>query len=165
MTNTLLVFDETVSRSGVEGWIEHLESDGTPPEMYRLGQTLVLSISDVDLIHTAAPHLPAPTHQVSRHKDAPLGRRELRPNGTEVSFGPMTIGDGSVAVIAGPCAVESSEQTLATAAVVAEHGAVGLRGGVFKPRTSPHAFKACSGTGLICSPRPGSGPAYPSSPR
>jgi 3-deoxy-7-phosphoheptulonate synthase len=65
-----------------------------------------------------------------------------------VSFGPTTIGDGSVAVIAGPCAVESSEQMLATAAVVAEHGAVGLRGGVFKPRTSPHSFQGLGWDGL-----------------
>ena len=92
--------------------------------------------------------LPAPTHLVARHGEVFLGRRELRPSGTEVSFGPTTIGDGSVAVIAGPCAVESPEQTMATAAVVAEHGAVGLRGGVFKPRTSPHSFQGLQWDGL-----------------
>ncbi|MDT5297721.1 MAG: 3-deoxy-7-phosphoheptulonate synthase, partial [Mycobacterium sp.] len=141
MTNpdTLLVFDEAVTRAGVEGWIQHLESAGAPAEMYRLGSTHVLSVSDADLIAKAAPELPAPTHQVPRNSDVWLGRKELRPGGTVVSFGPTTIGDGSVAVIAGPCAVESPETTLATAAVVAEHGAVGLRGGVFKPRTSPHS--------------------------
>lgn len=145
--DTLLVFDETVTRAGVEGWIQHLESAGAPAEMYRLGGTFVLSVSDTDLIH-AAPDLPAPTHQVPRHKEAPLGSKEIRPSGTEVSFGPITIGDGSVTVIAGPCAVESPEQTLATAAVVAEHGAVGLRGGVFKPRTSPHSFQGLQWDGL-----------------
>ena len=56
-------------------------------------------------------------------------------------MGPTTIGDGSVAVFAGPCAVETPEQMMATAAVVAGHGAAGLRGGVFKPRTSPHSFQ------------------------
>ena len=150
MTNpdTLLVFDETVTRAGVEGWLRHLESAGAPTEMYRLGGTLVLSVADVDLIHKAGPELPAPTRQVSRNSDVWLGRKELRPGGTEVSFGPTTIGDGSVAVIAGPCAVESPEQTMATAAVVTEHGAVGLRGGVFKPRTSPHSFQGLQWDGL-----------------
>ena len=150
MTNsdTLLVFDETVTRAGVEGWLTHLESAGVPTEMYRLGGTLVLPVSDVDLIDNAGPDLPAPTHKVARTSEAWLGRRELRPGGTQISFGPTTIGDGSVAVIAGPCAVESPDQTLATAAVVAEHGAVGLRGGVFKPRTSPHSFQGLQWDGL-----------------
>ncbi len=150
MTNpdTLLVFDEAVTRAGVEGWIQHLESAGAPTEMYRLGTTLVLPVSDADLIDKAGPELPAPTHRVSRNTEVFLGRRELRPGGTRVSFGSTTIGDGSVAVIAGPCAVESPEQTLATAAVVAEHGAVGLRGGVFKPRTSPHSFQGLQWDGL-----------------
>ena len=94
MTNTLLVFDETVTRAGVEGWIQHLESAGAPPEMYRLGGTLVLSVTDGDLIDKAGPNLPAPTHQVPRNSDAWLGRKELRPSGTAVSFGPTTIGDG-----------------------------------------------------------------------
>jgi len=82
--------------------------------MYRLGGTLVLSVSDVDLIHKAGPELPAPTHQVPKNGDVWLGRKELRPSGTEVSFGPTTIGDGSVAVIAGPCAVESLPRNFRT---------------------------------------------------
>lgn len=51
------------------------------------------------------------------------------------------VGGGHFAVIAGPCAVESREQTLATAHAVAAGGAAFLRGGAFKPRTSPYAFK------------------------
>jgi 3-deoxy-7-phosphoheptulonate synthase len=146
--NTLLVFDEAVTRAGVEGWIQHLESAGAPTEVYRLGDTHILSVSDVELIHKAGAELPVPTHQVLKNGDAWLGRKEIRPAGTVVALGPTTIGDGSVAVIAGPCAVESPEQTMATAAVVAEHGAVGLRGGVFKPRTSPHSFQGLQWDGL-----------------
>jgi 3-deoxy-7-phosphoheptulonate synthase len=128
---TLLVFDETVTPAGVEGWIRHLGTAGEPNEMYRLGGTLVLSVSDAELIGQAGTDRPEPTHQVPMTGDVWLGRKEIRPAGTGVALGPITIGDGSVAVIAGPCAVESLEQTMATAAVVAEHGAVGLRGGVF----------------------------------
>jgi 3-deoxy-7-phosphoheptulonate synthase len=144
----LLVFDETVTRAGVDGWIRHLESAGAPTQMYRLGTSHVLPVSDVDAVHAQGSDLPAPTRQVSRGSETWLGRRELRPAGTEVSLGPTTIGDGSVAVIAGPCAVETPEQMMATAAVVAEHGAVGLRGGVFKPRTSPHSFQGLKWNGL-----------------
>jgi 3-deoxy-7-phosphoheptulonate synthase len=144
----LLVFDETVTRAGVDGWIRHLESAGAPTQMYRLGTSFVLPVSDVDAIQEAGSDLPAPTRQVPRGSDAWLGRRELRPTGTAVSLGPTTIGDGSVAVLAGPCAVETPEQMMATAAVVAKHGAVGLRGGVFKPRTSPHSFQGLQWDGL-----------------
>jgi 3-deoxy-7-phosphoheptulonate synthase len=145
---TLLVFDETVTPAGVEGWIRHLGTAGEPTEMYRLGGTLVLSVSDAELIGQAGTDRPEPTHQVPMTGDVWLGRKEIRPAGTGVALGPITIGDGSVAVIAGPCAVESLEQTMATAAVVAEHGAVGLRGGVFKPRTSPHSFQGLQWDGL-----------------
>ncbi len=146
----LLVFDETVTRAGVDGWLRHLESAGVPTQMYRLGAGHVLPVSGVDSdgLLAAAPDLPPPTRRVPRGGDAWLGRRELRPAGTEVALGPATIGDGSVAVIAGPCAVETPEQMLATAELVAGHGAVGLRGGVFKPRTSPHAFQGLGFTGL-----------------
>ena len=95
----LLVFDETVIRAGVEGWIRHLESAGAPIEMYRLGDTHILPVADMGLIHQAGSELPAPTLQVPRNSDVWLGCKELRPSGTVVSFGPTTIGDGSVAVI------------------------------------------------------------------
>jgi len=148
-TDNLLIFDESITRAAVEGWIQHFEAGGSPAELYRLGEAHVLSASDDELIDTAyLLDLHAPTHIVRKHSEAWLGRREIRPSGTQVSFGPTTIGDGSVAVIAGPCAVESKEQTLATAAVVAAEGAAGLRGGVFKPRTSPHSFQGLQWDGL-----------------
>ena len=144
----LLVFDQTVSRAGVDGWIRHLESAGAPTQAYRLGSSLVLPVSDVDVLDTAGPDLPAPTRQAPRVVGASLWSRELRPAGTRVTLGPTTIGDGSVAVIAGPCAVETPEQMMTTAAAVAAHGAVGLRGGVFKPRTWPYSFQGLKWDGL-----------------
>jgi 3-deoxy-7-phosphoheptulonate synthase len=142
------VFDETVTRTGVDRWMRHLESAGARIEMYRLGSSHVLFVGDPDAVRPAGLDLPAPTRQVAQAGEAWLGRRELRPAGTTVSLGPTRIGDGSVAVIAGPCAVETREQMLATAALVTEHGAVGLRGGAFKPRTSPQSFQGLGWDGL-----------------
>jgi 3-deoxy-7-phosphoheptulonate synthase len=70
-----------------------------------------------------------------------LAHRELVPSGTVVSIGPTTVGDGAVTVFAGPCAVESREQLMATATSVVRRGAAGLRAGAFKPRTSPYSFQ------------------------
>jgi 3-deoxy-7-phosphoheptulonate synthase len=64
-------------------------------------------------------------------------RRQL----TVVEVGPLRIGAGSRAMIAGPCSVESPEQVMRIAREVAACGATGLRGGIFKPRTNPYAFQ------------------------
>lgn len=66
---------------------------------------------------------------------------------SKVTVGDVTVGDGFV-VFAGPCAVESPEQMQHAAALVAAHGAHGLRGGAFKPRTSPRSFQGLGEAGL-----------------
>ena len=60
----------------------------------------------------------------------------------------VTIGGPALAIMAGPCSVESYEQTRAVAAAVAAHGGQLLRGGAFKPRTSPYAFQGLGAAGL-----------------
>jgi 3-deoxy-7-phosphoheptulonate synthase len=60
----------------------------------------------------------------------------------------LVVGNGTVGVIAGPCSVESEEQIVATAKAVKAAGACGLRGGAFKPRTSPYSFQGLKADGL-----------------
>ena len=67
--------------------------------------------------------------------------RKFHPKDTIVEVGPARIGGGYFAMIAGPCSVESEEQIAAVATAVQESGATMLRGGAFKPRTSPYAFQ------------------------
>jgi 3-deoxy-7-phosphoheptulonate synthase len=67
--------------------------------------------------------------------------RDLRPEKSIVKVGNAFIGGGELAMIAGPCALESREQVFDAAKVVAESGAKFFRGGAFKPRTSPYAFQ------------------------
>ena len=66
---------------------------------------------------------------------------DLRPEKTIVKVGDATIGGDELAIIAGPCAVESREQTFAIAETVKQSGARFFRGGAFKPRTSPYSFQ------------------------
>ena len=77
-----------------------------------------------------------------------LVTRELVPAPTVVEARRRRIGDGYFGLVAGPCTVESREQTLATAHAVAAAGATMLRGGAFKPRTSPYAFRGLGLEGL-----------------
>ena len=65
-----------------------------------------------------------------------------------VRVGNVVIGDGHFVVVGGPCSVESREQILATAQAVTSYGAVMLRGGVFKPRTSPYSFQGLGWEGM-----------------
>ena len=74
--------------------------------------------------------------------------REMQSHDTQVKFGNRVIGGGSFAVIAGPCAIENKDQINTTAAIVKKHGAIGLRGGAFKPRTSPYSFQGLEEEGL-----------------
>src|SRR5438034_11306263 len=66
---------------------------------------------------------------------------DLRPDKTVVRVGDATIGGGELAIIAGPCAIESREQAFAIAKTVQQSGARVFRGCVWKPRTSPYAFQ------------------------
>jgi len=70
-----------------------------------------------------------------------LVSRQLRKEHTVVDVGNKKIGDGSLVIIAGPCSVESREQLLETARAVKASGADMLRGGAYKPRTSPYDFQ------------------------
>jgi 3-deoxy-7-phosphoheptulonate synthase len=77
-----------------------------------------------------------------------LADRSRHPDGTVVKAGDVRIGGGDLVVIAGPCAVESREQIQRTATEVRAYGAKMLRGGAFKPRTSPYDFQGLGEEGL-----------------
>jgi 3-deoxy-7-phosphoheptulonate synthase len=77
-----------------------------------------------------------------------LASRAFRPEGTVVSMGDVRIGGDEVIVMAGPCSAESEEQVNAAAAAVKRAGAKVLRGGAFKPRSSPYSFQGLGEEGL-----------------
>jgi 3-deoxy-7-phosphoheptulonate synthase len=77
-----------------------------------------------------------------------LVSRETKPDATVVDVGGVKVGDGELQLMAGPCSVESREQVMSTAEVVARSGAKLFRGGAFKPRTSPYSFQGMEEDGL-----------------
>ena len=84
-------------------------------------------------------HVSKPYKQVSR---------EWKADTTLVRLGPVVVGGRDVVVIAGPCSVESEEQIIASARAVKAAGATALRGGAFKPRSSPYSFQGLGKKGL-----------------
>lgn len=77
-----------------------------------------------------------------------LASRAFKPEGTRIRIRDVTIGGEEVVMMAGPCTVENREQVETTAAAVAAHGVRILRGGAFKPRTSPYSFQGLGEQGL-----------------
>src|SRR2546421_1616940 len=101
----------------------------------------------VDLSHFE--NLPGVAEAIRVTKPYKLITLDLRPDRTIVDLGDgAKIGDGSLSIIAGPCAIENSKQAFAIADVVQRSGAKFFRGGAFKPRTSPYAFSGLGEAGL-----------------
>jgi 3-deoxy-7-phosphoheptulonate synthase len=92
--------------------------------------------------------LPGVENVVPILKPFKLASREFKKETTVVTVNGARIGSDEVVVMAGPCAVESREQTMAAAEAVAISGAKILRGGAFKPRTSPYSFQGLKEKGL-----------------
>lgn len=126
--------DNVVAEVEARGWQTHLSRDsgetiiglqghGQPMDPFHLGQ------------------MPGVRETVEITQKFKLASRAFRREDTTFSLGGVTIGGEQIAVIAGPCSVESREQLLETAHAVKEAGATFLRGGAYKPRSSPYSFQ------------------------
>ena len=92
--------------------------------------------------------LPGVTELIRVTKPYKLVGRDFRPFDTVVRAGDVEIGGQAVVVMAGPCTIESREQMLSSARAVVDHGATIVRGGAYKPRTSPYSFQGLGEEGL-----------------
>lgn len=92
--------------------------------------------------------VPSVDNVIPVSKKYKLASREFNPVNTVVQVGGVTIGGDEVVIMAGPCSVENERQLLETAHAVKERGAHILRGGAFKPRTSPYQFRGLGEDGL-----------------
>jgi 3-deoxy-7-phosphoheptulonate synthase len=93
-------------------------------------------------------NLPGVDHLIQIGKPYKMVARALHPQPTTVKVGPAAVGRGLFTMIAGPCAVESEEQAMEAARSAKDAGATILRGGAFKPRTSPYSFQGLGARGL-----------------
>lgn len=139
----LIVMRHDASDTEVAGVVERLRSLGADVNVATEGGRTVIAGSVESTLHEGAPWDSFPG--VERTMPViPGGRRvgrEFQSADTIVRVGGVTIGDGSLVVIAGPCAVETRDQLIETARAVSDAGAAILRGDAFKPRTSPYSFQ------------------------
>ena len=111
--------------------------------------SILALVGDTSRVEKSALSTDEIVHKVI-HVQEPFKRanRLFKPDDTVIRVGEHEIGNGEFAVMAGPCSVESEEQILETARCVKECGAQFLRGGAYKPRTSPYSFQGLGEPGL-----------------
>jgi 3-deoxy-7-phosphoheptulonate synthase len=128
-----------------------LRSRGYEVHALQGGGTPVIGINGrpvTDDLGPALRELPGVAAVVSPSGPYKLAAREARPGGTVIRVGDVEIGGPEPVIIAGPCAIENREQALQTATAVQSAGAQMLRGGAYKPRTSPYSFQGLGDEGL-----------------
>lgn len=146
----IVVMKKEATPTDVEQMVKRIESLGLKAHVIvGTERTVIAAVGDDRKTHKEALESGSGVAEVlpilAPYKVASL---ELKPEPTTVRAGSLVVGNGTIGVIAGPCSVESEEQILATARAVKASGATALRGGAFKPRTSPYSFQGLKEDGL-----------------
>lgn len=146
----VVIMNADATQADIEGVISAIEEKGLEAKVMEgahqkivgvIGDKTKLAATPLDAMHGVET-------TVAISKSYKLASREFHPAATVVDIRGIKIGDGTPVVMAGPCAVESHEQLLETAQLVKEGGAQFIRGGAYKPRTSPYAFQGLEEEGL-----------------
>ncbi|MFY1669646.1 3-deoxy-7-phosphoheptulonate synthase [Plantactinospora sp. WMMB334] len=150
MAATIAIFREGVSDDAVARTVGTLREAGHTPVACLIGgrRLLIFDSDDSPALVERLEGLPAIAQTMLALDGSPLARRFDSDIRTVVDLGTAQLGNGGIAVLAGPCAVESAAQLRCTATEVARLGAAGLRGGAYKPRTSPYSFQGLGRPGL-----------------
>jgi 3-deoxy-7-phosphoheptulonate synthase len=146
----IIVMSHQATESQVQAVVERVREIGLRPEVSRGEDRAVVGVigGNAYAYREAFSHLPAIQEIVQITKPFKLASREFQPRNTVVDVAGVPVGGEGVVVMAGPCSVEGEEMLLETARYVASRGARILRGGAFKPRTSPYSFQGLGEAGL-----------------
>ena len=146
----LIVMNASAGEGEIERVVRVAESLGCRAHvMAGAARTAVGLIGNGETLD-AAPfaNLPGVAEAIRVTQPYKLTALHVRPDRTVVDVGGAKIGGGSVAIVAGPCAIENRDQAFAVAEAVRRSGADFFRGGAFKPRTSPYSFRGLGEDGL-----------------
>ena len=146
----VIIMQPEATLENINGVIQAIETAGLEAKIMEGAQQKIVGVigDKTKMVSVAIDALPGVDHSVSISKSYKLASREFHPQSTVIDVGGVKIGDGEPVIMAGPCAVESLEQVLAAAEIVKKGGAQFLRGGAYKPRTSPYSFQGLEVEGL-----------------
>jgi len=146
----VVVLEKNVNEKQLENVIKHLEDFGfavhksTGVEQIILGAIGVQPNFDIRRVKV----LDGVSEVYRITEPFKLASRSFKKENTKIKIGDLVIGDTDITIIAGPCSVENEEQIFTIAEIVSKAGARILRGGAFKPRTSPYSFQGLGEKGL-----------------
>jgi len=147
----IIVMNVGASMKEVSDVVKHVTDMGFKPHLSQGQERTIIgvigderTVADPDLFNL----LPGVERVMRVTAPYKLASRDFHPENTMVELHNQPMGGKRILVIAGPCSVESREQILETAQAVKEAGATALRGGAYKPRTSPYAFQGLGEEGL-----------------
>lgn len=157
----IIIFKKSASEEQIATFTEDLKSQGlgihesVGENTHLIG--LVGDVSKLDVDQLAANDFVEEVKRISEPYKA--ANRKFHPDDSIIEVKGVKIGGGNFAVMAGPCSVESEPQIIGVAEAVKTSGASLLRGGAFKPRTSPYSFQGLRGEGLelLCAARRATG--------
>jgi 3-deoxy-7-phosphoheptulonate synthase len=148
----IIVMEARASKAEIRTVIGKIKELGyTPHTIHGKTRKVIGAIGDErgKFVLQSLESLPGVERVVPILKPYKLASREVKPERTVIRIAPgVTVGDRQLLIIAGPCSVESEQQMVDTARAVKAAGAHVLRGGAFKPRTSPYAFQGLAEKGL-----------------
>jgi 3-deoxy-7-phosphoheptulonate synthase len=146
----IIVMSRLASDHDLQAVVDRVREIGLRPEVSRGEDRAIVGVIGTNAYahREAFSHLSAVQEIVQITKPFKLASREFQPQDTVVDVAGVPVGGEDVVVMAGPCSVEGEEMLLETARFVASRGARILRGGAFKPRTSPYSFQGLGEAGL-----------------
>lgn len=146
----IVVMKASSSQDEINGVARRIKESGLKAHISQGVEHTIIGVvgQAVSEIQDMLQLLPGVEDVIPIGKPYKLASREFHPQNTVVKINDLSIGGDEIVVIAGPCAVETEEQLLATAREVKASGANILRGGAFKPRTSPYQFRGLGIKGL-----------------
>ena len=146
----IIILKKGASATEIENLKALLESKNITPHVSQGElETIVGCVGDIAHLDPGVIEAMDSVESVQRIQEPyKAANRKFHPEDSVIDCGGAKIGGGSFAVIAGPCSVESEEQLVGVAKAVKAAGATMLRGGAFKPRTSPYAFQGLGEEGL-----------------
>ena len=146
----VIIMNPDATVENIKGVIEAIENAGLTAKVMEGAQQKIVGVIGDKTRLAAVPvdAMPGVETSVSISKSYKLASREFHPANSIVRVGAIEIGGEAPVVMAGPCAVESKEQLFEAADIVKKGGAQFLRGGAYKPRTSPYSFQGLEEKGL-----------------
>ncbi len=146
----IIVCKKNTSDENIKNILDHIECQGVSANISKgVESTIIGLVGDTSKIDVQSLEVLDSVEKVQRVTEPyKLANRKFHTDDTIVDVNGTKIGGKGFAVIAGPCSVESEEQIVAVAKAVKASGATFLRGGAFKPRTSPYAFRGLKARGL-----------------